>query len=188
MYSERGSVLSALTSHHGRVILVGCSLVIIQSVGLILSLCFLVQNYLSQEEDDPYKHLCTTAALCLLYNYKYGDVNMTNIALSAQILAALIAIGLNLSLVWGVLYRRAWALIPWLVGYLVAIICCLGLGGVVVDTVIDKHWESEDTDLAYLGLALVPTLLGLVYAIIWTLVAIEFRNLRQGNRIFSLNA
>jgi len=112
---------------------------------------------------------------------------MTNIALAAQILAALIAIGLNLVLIWGVLSRKAWALVPWLVGYLLAIICCLLLGGIVVDTVIDRHRERGDTDLAYMALALVPTLLGLVYAIIWALVAIEFRDLRKGNRIFSLN-
>ena len=45
----------------------GTILALLQSVGFIISLYFLVSSYTNQDRDDPTQHVCVEALLCLMF-------------------------------------------------------------------------------------------------------------------------
>merc|ERR1719323_459287 len=71
----------------GRVAWAGTVLALLQSVGFIISLYLLVNNYSSNTDlshDDPHQHVCVEAVLCLMFRYgpALHDTGHTNTALA----------------------------------------------------------------------------------------------------------
>ena len=56
-----------VTRSEGRVAVAGTILALLQSVGFIISLYFLVSSYTNQDRDDPTQHVCVEALLCLMF-------------------------------------------------------------------------------------------------------------------------
>merc|ERR1712012_694036 len=69
MYTERLSMCQMFSRSEGRVAWAGTVLALLQSVGFIISLYLLVNNYSSNTDlshDDPHQHVCVEAVLCLM--------------------------------------------------------------------------------------------------------------------------
>jgi len=192
MYSERKGVLHLVTSLEGRIALIGTCLAFIHSAGLVISLYYLISNYLSSDskEDDPYTHVCTDALLCILFRFGPGkdQTGQTNTALAGQMLYSLLAICINLLLVGGALGRRLVTLVAWLLFYLLNILGCFVLTGVLAATLVHRHNYYGDLKIEELAWICVPVLLAILYLLVWICVlilAIKFR--RHNLRMFSID-
>jgi len=189
MYSERKGFLQIASSAEGRIALIGTALAFIHCAGLVMSLYFLITSYLYNQPDDPYTHLCTDALLCILFRFgpEKDQTGQTTTAMAGQLLFSLLAVTVNLVLVWAALGHKPAGLIFWLVVYLLNILGCLVLTGIITATILHRHQYYGDIKLDSLCWLMVPLVLGILYAVVWVNVLFFLHRIRREQRnIFSI--
>ncbi|XP_023327578.1 uncharacterized protein LOC111700772 [Eurytemora carolleeae] len=184
MVSERKGCCQMITSPEGRISLIGTSLAFIHCAGIVVSLYYLITNYLNDDPsaaDDPISHICTDALLCILFRFgpNKEHTGQTSTALAGQLLFSLTALTVNLFLVGGALGNRPLALLSWLIFYFFNILGCFVLSGILGATVVHRNKYYGDIELDELAWILVPLLLSILYLISWIIVFMFFRKLRR---------
>ena len=86
------------------------------------------------------------------WDTRYFSINLisghTNTALAGQMLYSLLAVSVNLLLVGGALGRRPPALLSWLVCYVLNIVGCFVLVGVLSATLVHRNQFYGDVQLS----------------------------------------
>ena len=171
------SVCELLTYSTGQVVLTSFVLILLQVIGFFLSLHLLMNNIYA-EEDDPWSHVCVEALICLLYL-----MDLTTTTLVCQMVYGIVAVSVNLLLIYGTMARTPVFLLPWLVIYSVsAVVGNFSLTIIIIVKIALRYTSSRDVMLVHILWSIVPLFLFILYMGFWVRVYRLLRILQREHK------
>lgn len=152
------------------------------------------------DPDMPEKsvyRICTTAILCSFY-YAVGGLTgvfiqaslfkmdqSSKLTLFLQLAGSVCGLSVNLLLLVGAMYRITVILLMWLISYILAIIGCFVLFGIMLDALLVRDKLLNDVETGTYFLTVIPLLIGIIYIFCWIFIFLLWRQLkRRENQVF----